>query len=73
MKVRRLGRTALQVSELCLGTMNFGPLTPREESFDILGDAIAAGVNFIDTADQYGGRLGVGATESLLGEPVTPA
>ncbi|MFO0020334.1 MAG: aldo/keto reductase [Alphaproteobacteria bacterium] len=68
MKVRRLGRTALQVSELCLGTMNFGPLTPREESFDILGDAIAAGVNFIDTADQYGGRLGVGATESLLGE-----
>ncbi|MFM8940618.1 MAG: aldo/keto reductase [Phenylobacterium sp.] len=68
MKHRRLGRTALQVSELCLGTMNFGPLTTREESFEILGDALEAGVNFIDTADQYGGRLGVGATESLLGE-----
>lgn len=68
MKYRRLGRTALQVSELCLGTMNFGPLTSREESFAILGDALEAGVNFIDTADQYGGRLGVGATERLLGE-----
>ena len=68
MRFRRLGRTALQVSELCLGTMNFGPLTSREDSFDILNDALEAGVNFIDTADQYGGRLGVGATESLLGE-----
>ena len=68
MKFRRLGRTALQVSEICLGTMNFGPLTSREESFDILNDALEAGVNFIDTADQYGGRLGVGATEHLLGE-----
>jgi aryl-alcohol dehydrogenase-like predicted oxidoreductase len=68
MKFRRLGRTALQVSEICLGTMNFGPLTSREESFDILNDALEAGVNFIDTADQYGGRLGVGATERLLGE-----
>jgi aryl-alcohol dehydrogenase-like predicted oxidoreductase len=68
MRFRRLGRTALQVSELCLGTMNFGPLTSKEESFDILNDALAAGVNFIDTADQYGGRLGVGATERLLGE-----
>jgi len=68
MKHRRLGRTALQVSEICLGTMNFGPLTSREESFAILNDALEAGVNFIDTADQYGGRLGVGATERLLGE-----
>ncbi|MCA6289316.1 MAG: aldo/keto reductase, partial [Phenylobacterium sp.] len=39
MRFRRLGRTALQVSELCLGTMNFGPLTSKEESFDILNDA----------------------------------
>jgi aryl-alcohol dehydrogenase-like predicted oxidoreductase len=68
MRFRRLGRTALQVSEICLGTMNFGPLTSREESFAILDDAVEAGVNFIDTADQYGGRLGVGATEQLLGE-----
>lgn len=68
MKYRRLGRTALQVSEICLGTMNFGPVTSREESFAILGDALEAGINFVDTADQYGGRLGVGATERLLGE-----
>ena len=68
MKYRRLGRTALQVSEICLGTMNFGPMTSREESFAILGDALEAGINFVDTADQYGGRLGVGATERLLGE-----
>ncbi len=67
MKYRRLGRSALKVSELCLGTMNFGPRTPEPESFAILGAAVAAGINFIDTANQYGGHLGVGATESLLG------
>jgi aryl-alcohol dehydrogenase-like predicted oxidoreductase len=67
MKYRRLGRTALKVSELCLGTMNFGPRTPEPESFAILGAAVAAGINFIDTANQYGGHLGVGATDSLLG------
>ncbi len=64
---RRLGRTALQVSALCLGTMNFGPRTSEAESFAILDDAVEAGINFIDTANQYGGHLGVGATETLLG------
>jgi aryl-alcohol dehydrogenase-like predicted oxidoreductase len=64
---RRLGRTALQVSALCLGTMNFGPRTSEAESFAILDDAFEAGINFIDTANQYGGHLGVGATETLLG------
>jgi NDP-hexose 2,3-enoyl reductase len=67
MKYRRLGRSALKVSELCLGTMNFGPRTSEPESFAILGAAVTAGINFIDTANQYGGHLGVGATESLLG------
>jgi len=67
-KYRRLGRSALQVSALCLGTMNFGPRTSARESFAILGDALDAGVNFIDTANQYGGALGVGTTESLLGD-----
>lgn len=67
MPMRRLGRTALRVSALCLGTMNFGPRTSQEESFAILDQAVEAGINFIDTANQYGGRLGVGATESLLG------
>ncbi len=68
MKYRRLGRSALKVSELCLGTMNFGPRTSEQESFAILGAAVAQGINFIDTANQYGGHLGVGATETLLGK-----
>ena len=67
MKYRQLGRSALRVSELCLGTMNFGPRTPEPESFTILNAAVEAGVNFIDTANQYGGHLGVGTTETLLG------
>ena len=67
MKYRPLGRSALKVSTLCLGTMNFGPRTSEAESFAILSDALEAGINFIDTADQYGGHCGVGTTESLIG------
>lgn len=67
MKHRQLGRSAVKVSELCLGTMNFGAQTPEPDSFTILDAAMDAGINFVDTADQYGGRLGVGATEALLG------
>ncbi|HEY8572255.1 aldo/keto reductase [Phenylobacterium sp.] len=67
MKYRQLGRSALKVSELCLGTMNFGPRTSEQDSFAILNAALDAGINFVDTADQYGGQLGVGTTESLLG------
>ena len=67
MNYRQLGRSALKVSQLCLGTMNFGPRTPEAESFEILDAAVEAGINFIDTANQYGGALGVGTTETLLG------
>ena len=67
MKYRQLGRSALKVSELCLGTMNFGPRTSEPESFEILSEAVEAGINFVDTANQYGGHLGVGTTETLLG------
>lgn len=67
MQYRQLGRSALKVSALCLGTMNFGPRTSQAESFHILDDALEAGINFIDTANQYGGELGVGATETLIG------
>ena len=67
MKYRPLGRSALKVSELCLGTMNFGPRTSEPDSFDILNVAVEAGINFIDTANQYGGALGVGTTETILG------
>ena len=68
MKYRRLGRTALKVSELCLGTMNFGPHTAEQDSFAILDEAVSIGINFVDTANQYGGALGVGATEVILGK-----
>lgn len=67
MQYRRLGRSALKVSELALGTMNFGPRTPETDAFLMLNHALASGLNFVDTADQYGGHLGVGATELLLG------
>ena len=56
MRYRALGRTALQVSEVCLGTMNFGPTTSEPESFAILDRAVEHGVNFVDTANQYGGH-----------------
>ena len=55
MRYRNLGKTALKVSELCLGTMNFGPRTPAHDAFNILDAAVDAGINFIDTANQYGG------------------
>ncbi len=67
MEHRRLGRTALRVSPLALGTMNFGPVTPEPDAFRMLDRAVDAGVNLIDTADQYGGDLGPGTTEELLG------
>lgn len=67
MRYRRLGRTALEVSELCLGTMNFGPVSSEEESHHILDHALEHGINFVDTADQYGGHVGVGTTESIVG------
>ena len=68
MQFRQLGRAALKVSELCLGTMNFGPRTPAAESFAILNAAVAAGINFIDTANQYGGTMGVGTSELIIGK-----
>ncbi len=67
MRYRRLGRTALQVSELCLGTMNFGPQTPEPESWAIMDRALELGINFFDTANRYGGDLGAGATEEIVG------
>ena len=68
MQYRQLGRAALRVSELCLGTMNFGPRTSEAESFAILNAAVTAGINFIDTANQYGGAKGVGTSELIIGK-----
>jgi len=56
MEYTHLGRTGLTVSRLCLGTMNFGSLTPPAESHVIMDRAHELGINFFDTANTYGRR-----------------
>ncbi len=68
MQYANLGRTGLEVSRLCLGTMNFGPFTEREDSFSIMDRSLELGINFFDTANVYGWELGQGVTESIIGE-----
>ncbi|MBL8369218.1 MAG: aldo/keto reductase [Candidatus Accumulibacter sp.] len=53
MNNRQLGNSALQVSEICLGTMTFGEQNSEREAHAQLDRAFAAGVNFIDTAEMY--------------------
>lgn len=64
MEYRRLGRSGLKISCLVLGTMNFGNVTSREESFQIIDRALDAGINLFDCADVYAG----GESERILGE-----
>ena len=47
----RLGKHGALVSNICLGTMNFGWVTSEEESFRIMDRALELGINFFDTAD----------------------
>ena len=49
------------------GTMNFGPRTSEKDSFAIMDRALELGINFFDTADVYGGDVGHGATEKIVG------
>jgi aryl-alcohol dehydrogenase-like predicted oxidoreductase len=67
MQYTNLGRTALKVSRLCLGTMNFGTKTDEKDSFAIMDCALELGINFWDTADVYGGKKGEGITENIIG------
>lgn len=73
MKYKNLGRTGLKVSNLCLGTANFGFYAKEEECFEIMDNALEAGINFFDTANAYGktqmeGRgYGDGVSESIIG------
>jgi aryl-alcohol dehydrogenase-like predicted oxidoreductase len=67
MEYRRLGRTALRVSRICLGTMNFGPLTTEADAHHIMDRALEHGINFFDTANRYGGPGAAGRTETILG------
>jgi aryl-alcohol dehydrogenase-like predicted oxidoreductase len=74
MKLKPLGRTGLFVSELCLGTMTFGGgeegmwgrigRLQQDEAERIVGSALDAGINFIDTADVYA----AGRSEEITGQ-----
>lgn len=64
MEYRRMGRSGLKVSEICLGTMTFGHGTDEAESKRIVDLALDAGVNFFDTANGYAD----GESEILLGK-----
>jgi len=71
MEYRKLGRTGLKVSELCMGTMQFGWTADEETSFAVLDAAYESGINFIDTADVYSrwvkGNPG-GVAEEIIGK-----
>jgi aryl-alcohol dehydrogenase-like predicted oxidoreductase len=64
MKYRLLGRTGVQVSQLCFGTMSFGGDADPQESARMYRACRDAGINFFDTADQYN----KGRSEEILGE-----
>jgi aryl-alcohol dehydrogenase-like predicted oxidoreductase len=80
MEYTHLGRSGLSVSRLCLGTMNFGPLTTPADSHVIMDHAHEIGINFFDTANRYGaamtppGQVGqhdeahAGWTEEIIGD-----
>jgi aryl-alcohol dehydrogenase-like predicted oxidoreductase len=80
MEYANLGRSGLSVSRLCLGTMNFGPLTTPADSHVIMDHALELGINFFDTANRYGGsssppgqvaqheQAHVGWTEEIIGD-----
>lgn len=64
---KRLGKHGVLVSNLCLGTMNFGWHTSEEDSFAIMDRALEMGINFFDTADIYGWSVEHGLTEEIIG------
>lgn len=71
MKTKRMGRTGLKVSEICLGTMTFGRQCDEATSFAVMDTAFEHGVDFFDTADVYpagGGVETAGRTEEIVGK-----
>ncbi|SHH93349.1 aldo/keto reductase [Marivita hallyeonensis] len=71
MKMNRLGRTDLMVSELCLGTMTFGNQTPETDAHRQIEMSLDAGINFLDAAEMYPvnpvAKETIGLTEEILG------
>jgi len=66
MEYRKMGRTGLKVSALCLGTMTFGKQVDEATSLAIIGRALDLGVTFIDTADMYVNGL----TEQIVAKAI---
>ena len=64
MKLRKLGRSGLKVTPICLGTMTLGSQVGEAESIKIIKSAIDSGINFLDTADGYSG----GKSEEIIGK-----
>lgn len=68
MEYTQLGRSGLEVGRLCLGTENFGTRTTPADAHAIMDQAHELGINFLDTADVYGWRMGEGVTEGIVGD-----
>lgn len=71
MEYRYIGRSGLRVSPVCLGTMTFGSMCDKKESFAIMDKAYEAGINFFDTAEVYPvppRAETAGVTEAIVGE-----
>jgi len=71
MERRRLGKTGIVVSEICMGTMTFGLKLDQKESFRIMDRSTEAGINFFDTAEVYPvppTKEDAGRTEEIVGE-----
>lgn len=66
MKIKKLGRTGLKVSELCLGCMTFGAVADQEMANRIVHRAMDAGINFLDTANIYGRGISEGITGKAI-------
>ncbi|MCY1671236.1 aldo/keto reductase [Novosphingobium sp. SL115] len=70
MQHRRLGRSAIVVSDICMGTMTFGSQVDEAEAFRVLDRSFDAGINFFDTAEGYPvppDAKWVGRTEEIVG------
>ena len=71
MKMNRLGKTDLEVSELCLGTMTFGNQTSEADAHTQMEMSLDAGINFLDAAEMYPvnpvAKETIGLTEEILG------
>ncbi|GAA0547123.1 aldo/keto reductase [Actinomadura sp. 7K534] len=68
MRYERLGRTALRVSRLCLGTLNLGVRTSLEDAARLMDLALDHGINYFDTANHYGWQVRRGLTEEIIGD-----